>query len=67
MQKKIITTNKSIISYDFYNPNNIFILDEDKPVNINPAFFTTPYEPLSDEIYHKYTIQNWVKTVFKLD
>ena len=67
MQKKIITTNKSISSYDFYNPNNIFILDEDKPININPGFFTTPYEPLSDEMYHKYTIQNWVKTVFKLE
>lgn len=66
MQKKIITTNQSISQYDFYNPNNILILDENKPININPDFFTTPYEPLSDEMYYKYTIENWVKTVFKI-
>ncbi|TDO72794.1 hypothetical protein EV143_10799 [Flavobacterium chryseum] len=67
MQRKIITTNKSISQYDFYNPNNILILDENKPININPDFFATPYEPLSDEMYKKYTIENWVKTVFKLE
>lgn len=66
MQKKIITTNDSIKEYDFYNPNNILVLNENEDININPDFFTTPYEPLSDEMYHKYTIQNWVKTVFKL-
>lgn len=67
MQKKIITTNDSIKGYDFYNPNNILVLNENADLNINPDFFTTPYEPLSDEMYHKYTIQNWVKTVFKLE
>lgn len=66
MQKKIITTNKSISGYDFYNPNNILIIDENKPLKIDSSFLNTPYEPLSDEIYTKYTIENWVKTVFKL-
>ncbi|WP_433810164.1 hypothetical protein [Flavobacterium johnsoniae] len=66
MQRKIITTNQSISQYDFYNPNNILILDENEPININPDFFNTPYEPLSDETYNKYTIENWVKTVFKI-
>lgn len=67
MQRKIITTNQSISQYDFYNPNNILILEENKPIKINPVFFNTPYEPLSEETYHKYTIENWVKTVFKLE
>jgi len=66
MQKKVITTNQSVKLYDFYNPNNILILDENKPININSDFLNSPYEPLSDEVYHKYTIENWVKTVFKL-
>jgi len=66
MQKKIITTNKSISEYDFYNPNNILILDENSEIDINPDFFKTPYQALSDAIYYKYTIENWVKTVFKL-
>ena len=62
-QKKLITTNTSIKNYDFYNPNNIMVIDADNPV-IDPAFFDTPYEPLSESIYNKYTIQSWVKTVF---
>jgi len=66
MQRKIITTNKSISQYDFYNPNNILILDENSDINIQSDFLTTPYEPLRDDIYHKYTIENWAKTVFKL-
>ncbi|WP_131494903.1 hypothetical protein [Flavobacterium sp. MEB061] len=66
MQKKIITTNKSIAEYDFYNPNNILILDENSEIDINPDFFKTPYQPLSDAVYYKYTIENWVKTIFKL-
>ncbi|MDN3673911.1 hypothetical protein QWY99_12700 [Flavobacterium branchiarum] len=67
MQKKIITTNKSISEYDFYNPNNILILDEnDSNINIPEDFLTTPYQPLTTETYYKYTIENWVKTVFRL-
>lgn len=66
MQRKIITTNQTISQYDFYNPNNILILDESKPITINPEFFNSPYEPLNDDVFYKYTIENWVKTVFNL-
>ncbi|MFD2908051.1 hypothetical protein ACFSX9_04810 [Flavobacterium ardleyense] len=67
MQRKIITTNKTIKNYDFYNPNNILILDSDTDINISNDFLATPYEPLSEAIYCKYTIQNWVNTVFKIN
>lgn len=67
MQRKIITTNKSIKQYDFYNPNNILVLDEKEPIVISDDFLNTTYEPLSDEIYNKYTIENWIKIVFKLN
>ncbi|QEE51343.1 hypothetical protein FUA48_17745 [Flavobacterium alkalisoli] len=62
-QKKLITTNKTIKDYDFYNPNNILIVDADNPI-IEASFFETPYEPLDENIYYKYTIDNWVNTVF---
>lgn len=65
LQKKIITTNKSIALYDFYNCNNILIIDE-KNIEIPSDFLKKPYEPLDDIIYEKYTIQHWVKTVFKI-
>lgn len=65
MQKKIITTNKSIALYDFYNPDNILIIDEEN-IEIPLDFMLKPYTSLNDSIYNKYTIQNWVKTVFKI-
>lgn len=62
-QKKIITSNISIKEYDFYDPKNILILDEHQ-LQIDPDFFKTPYEPIPDEIYNRYTLTHWVKLVF---
>ena len=65
-QKKIITTNKSITSYDFYNPNNILVIDNED-LEINNTFFQTNYQTIPDEIYNLYTLDSWVETVFKLN
>lgn len=40
---KIVTTNKDIVNYDFYNPNNIFIV-EDTNSQISEDFFDTPFD-----------------------
>lgn len=64
LRKKIITNNKDIANYDFYNPQNILIIDE-KNIIIPTSFFTSKYEPIPSEIYKKYTLSSWVKTVFK--
>lgn len=65
LEKKIITDNPKIKQYDFYNPNNILVLNEDFS-NLTKNFFEMPYERLPKEIYEKYTLENWVKKVFKL-
>lgn len=62
-QKKLITTNASVKNYDFYNPDNIMVIDPTN-VEIDKSFFETPYQPLDEAIYHKYTIEAWVKKVF---
>lgn len=59
MKKKIITTNTAIKKYDFYNPNNIYIIDR-KKINIDNKFFYSDYEMLSNEIYQKYSLKNWI-------
>ena len=64
-QKKLITTNKTVKRYDFYNPNNILIIDPKNP-EIPKEFLETNYEPIEDSIYKKYTVQQWVRTVFGL-
>ncbi|GEN73443.1 glycosyltransferase family protein [Chryseobacterium lathyri] len=66
LEKKIITDNPTIKTYDFYNPNNILVLDKNFR-NLKKDFFTTPYEKLSEEVYYKYTLDHWVNTVFKLN
>lgn len=64
-RKKVITNNKSVVDYDFYNPANILVIDEANPV-IPERFMTEPYVDVPEHIYRKYTLQEWVKTVFAL-
>lgn len=65
LQKKLITTNKNITQYDFYNPNNILVIDTDN-ISIPASFLNSKYEPLNEQIYQKYTLENWIQTVFNI-
>ena len=65
LEKKLITTNNDIKNYDFYNPNNILIINEENPV-IPIDFFNNEYEEVTKSILKKYTLSNWVDVVFKL-
>lgn len=59
MNKKLITTNESIRTYDFYDPNNIVVIDR-KAVSIPEAFFKMPYNTIPQEIYEKYSLKSWI-------
>lgn len=63
LEKKLITTNADIKNYDFYNSNNILIIDEKKP-NITLDFFNTEYEKIPESIFKKYTLEQWINEVF---
>ncbi len=62
MNKKIITNNRSVMEYDFYNPNNILVVDFDN-LTIPKSFFETPFEPIDEVIKQKYHLRSFVKTV----
>ena len=64
-RKKLITTNKDIINYDFYHPQNILVLDENK-IEIPEDFVSSPYLEINKAILSKYKIANWVKHIFEL-
>ena len=53
MNKKLITTNPDIINYDFYNPNNIHVIDEEN-IRFDAEFFNVPYEPIPEYKYNNY-------------
>lgn len=59
LKRKFITTNADIVNYDFYNPNNIMVIDRKDP-KMDMSFFSAPYEPLPAEIYEKYSLENWI-------
>ncbi len=63
-KKKLLTTNIEIMKYDFYNTDNILLLDRNNP-KINVDFFGKEYKNLTDDIYKKYSINQWLKTIFK--
>lgn len=62
---KIITNNRSVAKYDFYNPNNIFITDF-KNLEGLEEFLDLPYHKLDDKIILKYRFDNWIKNILDI-
>jgi hypothetical protein len=65
LEKKLITDNVFIKEYAFYNPNNICVIDKNN-FQIPKDFLDLPYEKLDEAIYNEYTLENWIKRIFKL-
>lgn len=62
-EKKIITNNASVVNYDFYNPNNIFILHKDNLADLE-SFLFSDYEKVAPEIIKKYAFSSWLYRCF---
>lgn len=64
-QRKLITTNEDIVNYDFYNPQNILLIDRHS-LKIDLNFFRSQVIPVEPEIYMKYSIDGWISDIFGL-
>ena len=58
-EKKLITNNASVVDYDFYNPNNIFILHKDSLEDLE-KFIHSDYEKLPTEVVESYSFKAWL-------
>lgn len=58
--RKLITTNPRVTEADFYDPQNIVVINRKKPV-IPADFFTTPYRPVAAELLARYSLTGWLK------
>lgn len=60
-KRKLITTNEDVQYYDFYNENNIYIYKGS--FDYEAPFFKNAYEELPKDVYEKYSLRNWFKTI----
>ena len=63
--KKLITTNARVRDYDFFNDNNICVVDRAEP-RVPSAFLDSPFVSISPELYRRYSIEGWVDEVLNL-
>ena len=59
-EKKLITDNSNIVDYDFYRPENIFIIGKDDPGRLKD-FISSPYKKINQKIVDYYEFENWIK------
>ena len=62
-KRKLITTNTYVKEYDFYRPQNILVVDRNNPI-IPQDFVESEFEELPSDIYNKYSLDSWLKTIF---
>lgn len=60
---KVITTNKHISNYDFYNEDNIYIVNEIIDFTALKEWLAKPYRTIEGDIIDNYSLKNWVNEV----
>lgn len=61
--KKLLTTNTDIVNYDFYNANNIAVIERERP-QIERGFWGRDYVEIDDTVFTKYSITKWIEILF---
>jgi hypothetical protein len=64
-KKKLITNNVLIKNYDFYHPDNIFVIENGNLDGLE-NFIALPYKDIPENIVEKYSFSNWIKYVFDI-
>jgi hypothetical protein len=66
-KKKLITDNKYILNRNYYNDNNIFVIDYDKIDIIEGinTFLLKPFIEIDKKIIDYYSMENWLNRFIK--
>ncbi|MCF8341639.1 MAG: hypothetical protein K9I82_11730 [Chitinophagaceae bacterium] len=62
-KRKLITTNKEIAKYPFYNENDFLIIDRND-IKLNLDFFKDNYQTLDSKLYEKFSLEGWLFNIF---
>ena len=60
--KKLVTTNSTVREADFYNPDNVAVIDRQDPV-LPARFLDRAYTPLPPKILGRYSLSGWLGDV----
>jgi hypothetical protein len=60
--KKLLTTNAGVAEADFFDPQNILIIDRRRPF-VTSTFLDDAYRPPSAEILKRYSLSGWLDEV----
>lgn len=66
LRKKIITTNQDILNYDFYDKDNVFIIDR-KNIKIDKKFISSGYNNKTDIYRKRYGLSSFIDELFECD
>lgn len=58
-RKKLITNNQNTVNYEFYCPENIFIIGKDSMDDLY-EFIKSPYRDVDSKIVDKYNVSAWL-------
>jgi len=61
LEKKVITTNKDIVNYDFYSKNNIYIYIPGEEIDFSSSFFQTKFTKIDN--FDCYSLHSWLKKI----
>ena len=64
-KKKLITNNRSIKNYNFYDPNNILILHKNITHEEITLFLEKEYVEIKNEILFQYSFENWLEKLLE--
>ena len=65
-QKKLITNNRLIVNAEFYNKNNIYVLNDQTSKQDIQNFLELPFVPYSQEQIDFYGVDNWAERFNKI-
>jgi hypothetical protein len=60
--RKLVTTNPRVLQAEFYNPNNVAVIDRAHPV-IAAGFFEFAYTPPPADMLRRYSLSGWIQEV----
>lgn len=59
LNKKMITNNREVMNYKFYNKNNFFIIGVDD-MNKIESFISSSYKKIDDKVLNYFEFENWL-------